>query len=989
MKIKFVVVWDRKMKQKIKKSGLKLPRKILLILCVLGILTSSLAFAKDRRTVKVAFFPMNGYHILSDDGGYAGMDVDYLDMLCRYAPWEIEYVPCDSWDDALQKLSDHAVDLVGSAQYSEARAAVYDYADLSSGYTYGIIATNADSTVAYEDFHAMRDLTFGMVKSYVRQNEFLEYLADNGILSPKIKKYDSTQLLQEALDVGEIDAMVHTFMEVKEGQRLIGRFAPKPIYYITWKGNDQVLRELNEAIVDLKFNHPELESELMSRYYESKLDKSIMLTTAEIAYLNQKQILTVGYLDDHYPFSYTNSETGEFAGLSRTILENALLRTEIELVYQRFDAHEDAHAALCAGEIDLIAYCIQPRQGEHSDQLNVLSAYADLPLVLVTKETKSFEDIQSLATIAGFSEMSGQIVGLMPDNVVIARTQKDCLDLLGNGDVDAVLCDGYLAEYHIRTGWQYQNLTISTVLNLDHSVHMIVHQNADPALASILTKTVTPITVRDINEYTLEKNTYPLISLSSFVRNHSLSIVLLLLLLIAVIVAVATHIIRDSLRIQHLMYKDHSMDIWNMNYLYYTGEARIQADRRERYAIISLNISKLRSYNIIYGWEAGQALLEITKDTLEKCIDDKKEICARNYAGRFVLLLSWSDWDAFLARLENIQQLVETMIFSRTENRMQILMGVYEVQPHERSLRKAVNCSTQMMELADKENEYENHIAVYNQPVEAMMTERHRREKLLESVEIAGNFVPYYQHKVDIRTGSIIGAEALVRFLDPTADGAVRAPWYFIDYYEQTGRVVELDFCVMDSVCQMLRKRIDKGKKIVPVSVNFSRMHFAKPGFPEHFEKILEKYQIDKSLIEVEITETLVMEELQERTIKETLTVMKDKGIRLSIDDFGAGYSSLGSFVHVPASTIKLDRSFLLNNENRSRQLKIMRGIVKMSEALDAEIVCEGVETESDLEVMRRIDAHIAQGYYFSKPQPQNEFETALDMQALSAAASV
>ena len=955
-------------------------RKFLLVLLVLAVLASGLTYAKERRTVKVAFFPMDGYHILLEDGSYAGMDVDYLDALCRYAPWNIEYVICSSWDDALKKLDEHEVDLVGSAQYSQSRAEIYDYADLSSGYTYGMIATNADSEIAYEDFNAMQDLTYGMVKSYVRRNEFFEYMADNGIPSPKIREYESTQHLQDALNAGEIDALVHTFMEVRDGQRLIGRFAPQPIYYITWKGNDQVMRELNAAIVDLKFNYPELESELMNRYYESKLDKAILLTTDEKEYLQGKESLVVGYLDGHYPFSYTNPETGEFAGLSRMLLENALLWTGVELVYQRFETHEDASAALRDGTIDMKAYCIQPNQVDARDNFHVLDAYARLPLVLVTNGAKSFEEIKTLATIAGFSGMAHLVDGLLPENMITATSQKECLDLLVDGKVDAALCDGYLAEHNLRTVMQYKNLTISVVLNLDHSVHMVVHQEDEPVLASILSKTVSTVNVKDISDYTFEKNTYPLMTLSSFVRDNSGIIVAVLLLLIAAIVTVAVHIIRDSLRIQRLMYKDPFMDIWNMNYLYYMGGSHIQ-DRRERYAIVSLNISKLRSYNIIYGWEAGQTLLEVTKDTLEKCIDDKKEICARNYSGRFVLLLAWTDWDKFLERLEHIQQLVEMIIFSKTENRMLIPMGIYEVPVNEPNLRKAVNCAMQVMELALKEHQQDTHIAVYDQPVEAMVTERHQREKLLESVNIAENFVAYYQHKVDIRNGKIIGAEALVRFLDPTANGAVRAPGFFIEYYEQTGRIVELDFFVMESVCRMLRKRIDEDKPIVPVSVNFSRMHFAKPGFSERFMSILDEYQLDKELIEVEITETLVMEELQQRTIKETLTDLKERGIRLSIDDFGSGYSSLGSFVHVPASTIKLDRSFLLNNENRDRQLKIMRGIVKMSEALDAEIVCEGVETENDLELMQKIGAHVAQGYYFSKPQPQQDFERALDTQ--------
>lgn len=963
------------------KRGYSLLRRWLLVLCVVAILTTGFAYAKENRTVRVAFFPMDGYHILGENGTYGGMDTDYLNVLSQYAGWKVKYVICDSWDDALEKLSHHEVDLVGSAQYSEQRAEVYDYADLASGYTYGIIATNSDHAVAYEDFDAMRDITFGMVKTYVRRAEFLRYLADNGINRPKIREYESTQLLREALKSGEVDAMVHTFMEITEGQRLIGRFAPKPIYYITWKGNDAVLRELNAAIADLKFNHPELEADLMNEYYGSKLDKSVLLTTTEQEYLQKKGKLTVGYINGHYPFSYTHPETGEFTGLSRDLLENALLWTGVALEYRQYENHDAARAALEAGEIDIQAYCIQSSKLYDGDVLKELTAYAHLPLVIVSERNLSFENIETLATVAGFSNMADQIVDIAPSSIVIADNQPDCLQMLVDGEIDAVLCDGYLAENQLRTVWRYQNLKISTVLNIDHAAHMVIRQSEDSSLESILSKTISTIGIKDINEYMFEENIYPLLTLNTFVRNNSLVIVSILLVLLAVIVLVAAHMVRDSRRIQKLMYKDPTMDVWNMNYLYYMGEKMIQADRRERYAIVSLNVSKLRSYNIIYGWEAGQQLLEITKDTIEKCVDEKKEICARNFAGRFILLLTWTDWELLMERLEKIQQLIEALIFRKTENRMTIPMGIYEVSLQEKNLRKAVNCANQAMELAVKGDNYTSRIAIYDTPVEIMMTERHEREKLLEKVDISKYFVAYYQHKVDIRTGKIVGAEALVRFLDPTANGAVRTPAYFVPYYEQTGRIVEVDFCVMESVCKMLRKRLDEGKKIVPISCNFSRMHFAKPGFPERFEEILDKYQLDKNMIEVEITETLVMEELQENTIKETLIVLKEKGIRLSIDDFGAGYSSLGSFVHVPASTIKLDRSFLLNNENPMRQQKIMRGIVRMSEELDAEIVCEGVETEDDLELMYQIEAYVAQGYYYSRPQPQEEFEAHLDAQ--------
>ena len=133
----------------------------LLALAMAAFLFSGAARAAETRTVRVAFFPMDGYHEKTSDGTLTGMDVEYLKALCSYVNWDIEYVECSSWDDALSLLSRHEADLVGSAQYSPQRAEVYQYADLSSGYTYGVIAARPDSSLAYEDFDAMRDIPSG------------------------------------------------------------------------------------------------------------------------------------------------------------------------------------------------------------------------------------------------------------------------------------------------------------------------------------------------------------------------------------------------------------------------------------------------------------------------------------------------------------------------------------------------------------------------------------------------------------------------------------------------------------------------------------------------------------------------------------------------------------------------------------------------------------------------------------------------------------
>ncbi len=942
---------------------------------IFGGLLPVMTEASDRRTVKVAFFPMDGYHIKTGELEYDGMDVQYLNALCEYADWDIEYMECESWDEALTLLSEKKVDLVGSAQFSEERSKTYQYASLPSGYTFGVIAAKGDSKLAYEDFEAMKEITFGMVKTYVRKDEFLQYLKDNGVDSPKLTTYDTTAELQEALESGEIDAYIHTFTEIREGQRLIGRFAPMPFYYITYPGNDDVMRELNQAVADLKISHPELETELMNKFYQSRLDKTVVFTTEEKAYIADTGTARVGYLDGYYPFSY--EEDGDCKGLTRELLDRGLESTGLKLKYQKFESEKEARKALEDGTVDILSYCTETKEELNNFGFTMIKEYAEIPLIVAMKEEGKLSEVKKLATVSYLAGEAGLAFDLGKVNLELYDTQQECLDAIVKGGADAALCDGYLSEYLMGTELSYSKLEVKSVLSGEHYISIAVRSDRIQ-LAGILSKITETIDARQVSEYMLETNVYALMSFDRFLRSHSLEINIFLLIVIAVVLLVAYNMIRGSRKIQKLMYKDTGMDIWNLNYLIYQGKSKLLPDRKEQqYAVICVNISQFRRYNIIYGWNAGQKLLEAVAKYLTESIDTRSEICARNQGDRFVLLLRYQTREEFLQRLMQMEAEIENRIYRDTENHMALQFGVYLVPLESDDLHVAVNYATQALEFM-KDSRLSD-IMIYDETLEQMLKQRHEREKLLESVDIEDNFVTYYQAKVDIRSEKVIGAEALIRFLDPTADRMVRSPGFFVPYYEQTGRVTEIDFFVLNCVCRMLQRRIRAGKPVVTVSCNFSRIHFIRADFPERFEEVLERYQIPKELIEVEITETIVVEELQQQMVKQTLDTLRDKGVRLSIDDFGSGYSSLGIFEQIPASVIKLDRSFLLNQKDRSRQVKIMKGIVNLAQELNAQIVCEGVETDSDVELMQEIGAYVAQGYRFARPVPEEEFEKRLD----------
>ena len=944
-------------------------------LCLTCLLISSNVYAAEQKKVRVAFFPMDGFHIVNDDGTYGGIDVEYLHEISHYTTWDFEYVVCESWNDALQKLANKEVDLVGSAQYSAERAEIYTYADLSSGYTFGVIATNPGSNTAYEDFHAMKNFTFGMVKDYVREAEFYEYMLYNGVENPSVIKYETTADMQMALDEGKIDAFVHTFTEVETGQRLLGRFAPRPFYYITYQGNDELIRELNKAIADVKMNQPELETDLMNQYYYDRFDKTIILTTEEKLYLEEKKSIRIGYLDNYYPFSYLDE--GEFKGLTRELLESDLSITGLQLEYVLLEDRQEAKEALVNGDIDIFACSTESHDILRQYNLKRVCDYVQVPLVLVMDKSNTGEDIQTLAIVDFLRERVKDVALAENAQIVTFENQQKCMDALNNHEVDAVLCNGYFAEDLMRTDLKYGDLQIKSILNINYSVSLAL-RNDQNQLSSILEKTVTTIDSKMINEYMLKEITYPLVTLVRFVEDNSIVIISILIAVMALIIFVVVQKFQDSKKIQKLMYKDTKMDIWNLNYFTYWSEQKLQIEKKSKYAIVYLNLSKFRRYNIVYGWNAGEKLLDVFVRELLSSINKEREICARNQGDRFVLLLNYEEEEQFYKRLNSLKEKIEISLNQLNGDNLELQIGIYLIPDGEIDIQGGINCANQALEFVD--SNVGSNIKIYDDSLQGMIKEKHDREKLLDSVDFNKDFVAFYQPKVDIRDGKIVGAEALVRFKDPSDGGKIKAPYFFVPYYEQNGRITEMDMFVFETSCKMLRKRINKGLSVVTISCNFSRVHFVKEGFANRVEEILTKYNIPKNLIEVEVTETLIMEEMDRQRVTETFVELRKRGINLSIDDFGSGYSSLGIFEQIPASVVKLDRSFFLNKENPDRQIKIMRGIVTLSEELDAKIVCEGVETQKDVYLMEEIGAYVAQGYFYSKPIPEDEFESILNV---------
>jgi len=260
----------------------------------------------------------------------------------------------------------------------------------------------------------------------------------------------------------------------------------------------------------------------------------------------------------------------------------------------------------------------------------------------------------------------------------------------------------------------------------------------------------------------------------------------------------------------------------------------------------------------------------------------------------------------------------------------------------------------------------------YSQELNARLAEKAELERLLREAVEASQFTVYYQPKMDLYTGQIAGAEALIRWQHP-ALGMV-SPDRFVPLAEETGLIVQIGDWVIRTVCQQQVQWQRDGQRIVPVAVNLSALQFRESNVLQTISGALEQYGLDPRWLEVELTESLVMHDPQ--AVQQTMRHFRQLGLRISLDDFGTGYSSLAYLKRFPFHYVKIDRAFVTEITNNPDDAAIATAIIAMAHSLRMGVVAEGVETEAQMQFLRSRQCDYLQGYYFSRPAPAAAFNT-------------
>lgn len=238
-----------------------------------------------------------------------------------------------------------------------------------------------------------------------------------------------------------------------------------------------------------------------------------------------------------------------------------------------------------------------------------------------------------------------------------------------------------------------------------------------------------------------------------------------------------------------------------------------------------------------------------------------------------------------------------------------------------------------------------------------------------------GRITYYLQPQVDMETGEIIGAEALTRWIDK--DGSLISPATFIPALEESGFVVTLDKYVWQGVAMWLRERLNRGLRVVPISLNVSRVDILACDVAEHMGSLAAQYNLPPELMHIEITETAYTGESE--AVDKLTADLHTRGFSTYMDDFGTGQSTLAMLKNVNVDVIKLDRTFVPTDRDQGRSAQIVSSMLEMAQSLHLPVVVEGVETNEQANMLRQMGARYAQGFLYYRPMPAKDFEALLD----------
>ena len=405
------------------------------------------------------------------------------------------------------------------------------------------------------------------------------------------------------------------------------------------------------------------------------------------------------------------------------------------------------------------------------------------------------------------------------------------------------------------------------------------------------------------------------------------------------------------------------------------AQRMLKNDRHSKFVLIEADIRGLKFINQNYGEETADQVIVYFANALKHFAAENHAIIGRGFADRFYIFMR-------ISSIHNAMKVLREKI-SGFENKVKNYdipffpkYGISFCKPEDR--KEGISIQTLIGQASFAKSSIKDNLIINFSVYNSRMLEKVRNERFLENhmnqALEDGEFFVMYQPKIALADDKIVGAEALVRWNNKEL--GIILPDNFIPIFEKNGFITKLDYYVYDKVFSFIRTLIDRGEKIVPISVNMSRNHNKPEKFMHDFLEIFNKYQIPPTLVQIEILERSVMDNT---TLKDITDRLHEAGFSVAMDDFGSGESSLNMLTKIPVDVLKFDREFLNASTDKNGRIdkkseNFIHGLIELSKNLEKQTIFEGVETQAQRDFLRSVECDQAQGFFYSRPLTEKDF---------------
>lgn len=964
-------------------------RRIISIALVLAIILCCLPLgmvaSATGETLRVGVCSVFG--ISKVNNRYEGFAYEYLNAMQAYTGYKYTFIEAKP-DELMKMLADGVIDVipcVTEAEYEywadkyfdiEARSAEGDAVpqlcniSLMKKYTAIYVRDSGYDTMGFMDKESLNKATIG----YLSECEDM-YFLDGRFIRGEIDManfvaYDTVAQMKSDFDSGKVDAVVKSCFHPWENEKIVYQYSTSDCYMLVSGEDPEIVSKFDVAVNSTYMADASFGNDLYNKYIEKYGAAVFAFSNAEKAYIENHPTITVAYNDGSSILENFDSNSGHIVGYTDTVLRYIEDVTGFTIEVKRCASLEECISMLADGKADAICGGANEYSVAEYGNYIVSFPYAKIPIVTIGRENTVLQGNMKIA-IPYYSDIINDYAANTYTNATLLPYDSltECVEAICDGTVDIACANLYEAAYVVSA--EHKDLSIIDTSTTNH-LECFVYNSDNLELRDIFGKCISSLGGKD--SVVAYSDTVAVVSDMPAMGMVSESIVYLLAALLALLViGLGLLTIITLKKRRHNETTDPLTGGRNRQKYIEDTQKLFKKSPTDRWAIALFDINKFKYVNDQLGYEEGDRMLE----RLYKTIADEMEsdeVFARVSDDNFACTMHAAQDAEIMTRLNNIFADFERRNNMFVKYSVIFSAGVCRLcECKDGNNNVDVNAALDRCTIAKKtlKGMHYTSIAFYDGKIRDKALREKDYENIMPTALEQREFECYLQPKYGLRSRCIEGAEALIRW--NSKEFGFVFPNDFIPISEKNGFVVELDFFILEEVCKAIRRWLDDGKTPIVISVNQSRLHLNYDDYIWRLREIVDKYDIPYKYIELELTESVFMENADK-----LLTIVRklhDIGFKLSIDDFGSGYSSLNMLKDIPVDVVKIDREFFNGTVNSERGRAVISTVVDLAKNLDMQVISEGVETIEQVEFLTEINCAMVQGYYFAKPMTMSDFE--------------